>query len=152
MNTIINKINRPSQEERLQAMESYNALASTIEKLTSENPEIEIDETDERIKVPLNALKLFAAILRAISEGKPVSIVAPATEMTTQAAAEMLGFSRPHLVKLLEEGVIPFTLVGRHRRIRFEDVISYRNKMKKNQKDLLIQIMRGDEELGLYDS
>ena len=133
-------------------MESYSALAATIEQLRSDNPEIEIEETEVRIKLPLRALKLLATLLRAISEGKSVSIVAGATEMTTQAAAEFLGCSRPHLVKLLEEGNIPFTKVGRHRRIQFEDLFKFKKQMKRDQKALIIDIMKGDEELGLYDS
>jgi excisionase family DNA binding protein len=55
-----------------------------------------------------------------MSQGKPISIVPFATEVTTQKAAGILGCSRPYLVKLLEEGKIEFTKVGKHRRIRFE--------------------------------
>ncbi len=39
--------------------------------------------------------------------------------------AEMSCF-RPHLVKLLEEGKIQYTKVGKHRRIVFEDVVEYK--------------------------
>jgi hypothetical protein len=56
------------------------------------------------------------------------------------------------LVKLLENGELDYTKVGRHRRIKFEDVISYKQKMKAKQKSLLIEIMNSDEELGGYDS
>jgi excisionase family DNA binding protein len=72
--------------------------------------------------------------------------------MTTQAAAELLGCSRPHLIKLLEQGEIQFTKVGKHRRIRYEDIIKYKKDMKARQKQLLIDMMKSDEELGLYDS
>jgi len=72
--------------------------------------------------------------------------------MTTQAAAELLGCSRPHLVKLLESGEIPFTKVGKHRRVKFEDVIDHKKKKREEREALLIEIMKGDEELGLYDS
>ena len=133
-------------------MESYNALAATLEQLTSKNPEIEIEETEEKIKIPLNALKLLAKILKVTSEGKPISLVPMATEMTTQSAAEFLGCSRPHLVKLLEEGKIPFAKVGKHRRVKFEDVVNYKDEMKANQERILMEIMKSDEELGLYDS
>ncbi len=148
----IEDIKRPSKEEQKTAMESYDAFASMIDQLHSENPEIEIEETKEKIKIPLIALKLLAKILKETSKGKPISIVPIATEMTTQAAAELLGCSRPHLVKLLEEGKISFTKVGKHRRIRYEDVINYKKKMKAEQKRLLIEIMKSDEETGLYDT
>lgn len=147
-----NDIKKPSKKEQIAAMESYNALAATLEELSSENPEIEIEETAEKIKIPLKALKLLAKILKATGQGKPISLVPIATEMTTQAAAELLGCSRPHLVKLLEEGSILFTMVGRHRRVKFEDVMNYKKKMKLKQEQFLIDIMKSDEELGLYDS
>jgi excisionase family DNA binding protein len=148
----INEIKRPSKEEQMTAIHSYNALASAIEELKSVYPEIEIEETKEKIKIPLEALKLFAEILKAMSQGNPISIVPIATEMTTQSAAEFLGCSRPHLVKLLENGEIPFTKVGRHRRVKFDDVRKYKEVMKKLQEEALIRMMKLDEDLGLYDS
>lgn len=147
-----NDIKKPSKKEQIAAMASYNALAATLEGLCSENPEIEIEETAEKIKIPIKALKLLAKILKATSQGKPISLVPIATEMTTQAAAELIGCSRPHIVKLLEEGNIPFTMVGRHRRVKFEDIMKYKKKMKLKQEQLLIEMMKSDEELGLYDS
>ncbi|EON74804.1 excisionase domain protein [Lunatimonas lonarensis] len=87
-----------------------------------------------------------------MSQGKPISIVPVATEVTTQKAAEILGCSRPHLVKLLENGELDFIKVGSHRRIKLEDVVSYKQKMKAEQKRLLIEMMNSDEELGGYDS
>lgn len=148
----IRNLNKPSKDEQKIALESYDALASVIDQLKSENPEIEIEETQERIKVPLSALKFLGEILKAMSQGKAFSLVPMATEVTTQKAAEILGCSRPHLVKLLEDGQIEYTKVGKHRRVRFEDVMKYKKKLKKNQKQHIIDIMNSDEELGLYDS
>ncbi|OYT14266.1 MAG: excisionase [Bacteroidetes bacterium 4572_114] len=148
----LENISKPSKEEQKAAMLSYDALVSTINEIKDENPEIEIEETQERIRIPLNALKLLAKILKETSKGKPVSIVPIATEVTTQAAAEILGCSRPHIVKLLETGKIKFTKVGKHRRIRYEDIISYRNEMKAEQERLINEIMDTDEKAGLYDS
>ncbi len=133
-------------------MESYDALTATLEGLHSANPEIEIEETKDRIRIPLKALELLVDILKATSQGKPISIVPIAAEMTTQAAAELLNCSRPHLVKLLEDGYIPFTKVGKHRRVKYEDVVAYQKQMKAEQKQRIIQMMASDEELELYDS
>lgn len=144
-------LTKPSEEEQRLAEESYDVLVEAIRKLNMVNPEIEIEETKDKIKLPLKALMLLADILEAIRQGKPISIIPHATEMTTQAAAELLGCSRPHLVKLLEEGKIPFTKVGRHRRVKFEDVIAYKRQMKAKQEKLITKIIQADEESGLYD-
>lgn len=145
-------IKKPSKEEQRTAMASYDALASTLKQLRSENPEIEIEETEEKIRIPISALRLLADILKQLSKGNPISIVPVATEMTTQAAAEFLGCSRPHVVKLVENGDIPFTKVGKHRRILYEDLVNYRKEMKSKQRDSISKLMEMDERSGLYDS
>lgn len=135
--TNLEDVKRPTKQEQEMAMHSYNALSAMLEQLKSNTPEIEIEETKEKIKIPLRALKLLAKILEATSQGKPISIIPIATEMTTQAAAEFLGCSRPHLVKLLEDGEIPFTKVGKHRRVRFEDLAAYKRKKRDEREALL---------------
>lgn len=143
---------RPSKVEQKAAIESYATLAIAIGQINSEQTEIEIEETKEKITIPSRALKLLGDILKAMSQGKPISVVPIATEVSTQKAAEILGCSRPHIVKLLEEGKIEYTKVGKHRRIKFEDVFRYREQMKTVQKKHLIDIMNFDEEIGMYDS
>lgn len=149
---VLEQIRKPSKIDQKVASESYDALASVIEQINSEQPEIEIEETSEKIKIPLSALKLLGDILKAMGQGKLISLVPISTEVTTQAAAEILGCSRPHLVKLLEERKIPFVKVGKHRRIKFDDIMKYRKEMKEQQKQNIIDIMNADEETGLYDS
>lgn len=149
---VLESIRKPSKLDQKTASESYDALAAVIDQLNSEQPEIEIEETSEKIKIPLSALKLLGDILKAMGQGKMISIVPLATEVTTQAAAEMLGCSRPHIVKLLEDGKIPFVKVGKHRRIKYDDIIQYKKQMKLQQKQHLIELMNLDEETGLYDS
>lgn len=149
---MLEQIERPTKREQKLAFESYGTLAAAIEQLHTEDAEIEIEETGDKVKLPLLALKLLGKVLDAMSKGMPVSIMPLAAEVTTQKAAEILGCSRPHLVKLLEEGKLPFTKVGKHRRIRFEDLLQYKNGLKNAQRQHLIDIMREDEETGLYDS
>lgn len=146
------QMRRPSKNERKVAAASYNALLDVLTHLKTEQTEIEIEETKEKIIIPSRALKLLGEILKAMAQGNPISIVPIAAEVTTQQAAEMLGCSRPHLVKLLEEGKIAFTKVGRHRRLKFDDIVKYKKAMKDEQKKHIIDIMNFDEALGLYDS
>jgi len=148
----LDHINRPSKTEQKVAIKSYAALSAALAHIKDVETEIEIEETQDKIVIPSRALQLLGDILKAMSEGKPISIVPVATEVTTQKAAEILGCSRPHLVKLLEEGEMEFIKVGKHRRIMFEDVLKYKQKMKEEQKKHIIDMMNQDEELGLYDS
>jgi len=143
---------RPSKTERMIAQTSYDALTAALGQLKRDQVEIEIEETNDKIVMPLSAMRFLEDILKAMSQGKPISLVPSATEVTTQKAAEMLGCSRPYLVKLLEDGEIESTKVGKHRRIKFEDVANYKTKMKAEQKRHIIDIMNADEEDGLYDS
>lgn len=145
-------IKRPTKVEQKAAIKSYAALVAALSHIKEVETEIEIEETQDKIVIPSRALMLLGDILKAMSEGKPISVVPVATEVTTQKAAEILGCSRPHLVKLLEEGAIDFVKVGKHRRILFEDIMQYKQKMKEEQKKHIIDMMNQDEELGLYDS
>lgn len=143
---------RLSKSEQRIAEKSHEALSQILEHSHFTMIEIEIEETKEKLQIPSRAMELFNEILKAMSQGKPIAIVPIATEVTTQKAAEILGCSRPHLVKLLENGKLDFVKVGRHRRIKFEDVVNYKQKMKAEQKSRLVEMMHNDEELGGYDS
>jgi excisionase family DNA binding protein len=143
----VDELKKPSKLEQRVAIASYAALTAAIEHINTEQTEIEIEETKEKIVIPIRALKLLGDILKAMSKGEPISIVPITTGVTTQKAAEILGCSRPHLVKLIEEGKMPFVKVGKHRRIQFEDVVNYKAAMKKEQKQHIIDIMNFDDEL-----
>ena len=71
----IRKIKRPSKQEQSAALKSYNELESILKGLKDDSPEIEIYEIGDRIKIPLKALELLTDILKAMGEGKPISIV-----------------------------------------------------------------------------
>ncbi|MDI9863743.1 helix-turn-helix domain-containing protein [Flectobacillus sp. DC10W] len=149
---VLDEIKIPTKLEQLVALKSYLSLASVVETIRSEQTEIEIEETKSKISIPVSALKMLGDILKAMGEGKSISIIPVSNEVTTQRAAEILGCSRPHFVKILEEGKIPFTKIGKHRRILLEDVLQFKELMKEEQKKHLIEMMNLDEAIGLYDS
>lgn len=146
------RIQQPSDADRKVAMESFETLSETVAQLKAGSiPEIEIEETGDRVKIPLSALKLLVDVLGQMKQGKPFSLVPVAAEMTTQAAAEFLNCSRPHVVKLLEEGKIPYTKVGRHRRIKLEDLKVFKTALKAQTRIKLIEMMDDAEDMKLYD-
>lgn len=105
--------------------------------------------SDDPLVLPRPTVEMFAAILAALAAGQGVQLMPVNAEVTTQQAAEMLNVSRPFLIGLLERGEIPFRLVGRHRRILFEDVMGYLREDDSRRKDAADELTRLDQELGL---
>ena len=125
MNTASDHSKLPDPQATDLAREGSAALA----KLLKDHPEqdrarVRMDDTD--LVLPRHALELLRNILTEMAQGNSVTIMPIQAEVTTQKAANLLNVSRPHLVKLLEDGAIPFSRVGTHRRIRFQDVMEYR--------------------------
>jgi excisionase family DNA binding protein len=71
--------------------------------------------------------------------------------LTTQAAANMLGVSRTYLVRLLEQEKIPCTSAGSHRRIKVGDLLAYMQKRERARHEALNRLTREVEAAGLYD-
>jgi len=89
----------------------------------------------------------FGVLLEALSQmarGNVVAVTPIEAELTTQQAAELLGVSRPHLVKLLEMGAIAHRKVGAHRRVRVSDLALYRKSQSGGQAARTETIMQLD--------
>lgn len=84
-----------------------------------------------------------------MAEGKAISLIPSASEVTTQQAADMLHVSRPHIVKLLEQGTIPFKKVGSHRRILLEDLLKYEAEQKEKKRENLQFLAEQAQELNI---
>jgi excisionase family DNA binding protein len=101
------------------------------------------------LRLPPKVLRLFADVLGSLAQGKAIAVMPKELDVTTQEAAIFLSVSRPYLVRLLEEGKIPFHKVGTHRRIRFEDVVRYREDRQKTSQDALQKLANQAQELGM---
>lgn len=88
-------------------------------------------------------------VLRLVSSGRGFRMIPVDAQLTTQQAADLLNVSRPFLVKLLEQGDIPFAKTGRHRRVRAEDVFAYKDRRDAARSQALTDLARMDAEDGL---
>lgn len=106
-------------------------------------------EGQPSVAVPPAALKLIGQLLGALSEGRPVVLMPGKQELTTVEAANYLNVSRPFVIKEIEAGRLPHRMVGRHRRIAFEDLVTYERKMREKQRAALERMAENERELGL---
>lgn len=101
------------------------------------------------VELPPSVLEALARLVHQMARGNAVSLVPVGEMLTTQQAADLLGVSRPHLVRLLEDGELPFEKVGTHRRIRFEDLMAYKRVRDEQRRDALRRVTEEAERLGL---
>jgi excisionase family DNA binding protein len=111
--------------------------------------EIKIQESGSFLRIPKKALSLLFDILDNMAEGKSITIIPSDAEVSTQQAADMLNVSRPHLVKLLEDGAIPFKKVGTHRRIELKHLVEYEKALKENRNEKLDFLAKQAQDLNL---
>ena len=90
------------------------------------------------------------SILASIAAGQPVMVIPDHAELTTQQAADLMNVSRPHVIKLLDEGKIQYRLVGTHRRVEAASVKDYISQARARQRAAADQLSELTEEMGLY--
>jgi excisionase family DNA binding protein len=106
--------------------------------------------SEDALVMPRATVVMFAQILDLLAQGRGVQIIPKEVELTTQQSAAMLNVSRPYLIGLLESGEIPFRKVGRHRRIRFEDLMAYKRKDDLKRREAADRLAALTEDLDLY--
>jgi len=104
-------------------------------------------KTGEAITLPAAAVRLLVRALAEMAAGHAVTLTPTRTELTSQQAAEVLGVSRPFLVKSLDGGKIPSRKVGTHRRVRFSDLLAYRQQTDQRRLQTLEELTAQAQQL-----
>jgi excisionase family DNA binding protein len=100
----------------------------------------------DQVEIPSEIYDVLVKAVEAMRKGLAVTITPSSMTLTTQQAAELLGVTRPTLVKLLDAGKIPFEKPATHRRVRLEDVLAFKNERKAEQHAALASLGAIDDE------
>jgi len=101
------------------------------------------------ITLPKAALELFIEVLTQLGNGNIVQIAPIHAELTTQQAANILNMSRPTFIKLLDEGIIPFSRSGNRRKVSYADVSEYKENLQQQRIESLDSLSELDQELDM---
>lgn len=145
-----------AERDPILAQEAERPLIAEVERAleggpTGGRPKL-VGPSGETTELPR---PLYAALLRAaqaLAAGHGIAILPMQAMLTTQQAAELLGISRPSLIRLLEEGAIPYERVRSHRRIRLVDLLEYRRRRDEEREAALERIARDAQAFGTYDA
>ena len=145
-----NVVVAPTDADLAIARESSRQLARYLRQLDELHFEVKIGSKSEELVLPASALRLLLRILTEMGQGNAVTLTPHRAELTSQQAADLLNVSRPHLVKLLDEGAIPSHKVGSHRRVQLEDLLAYKREFLAKRHAALDELQALSQELDLY--
>ncbi|MFN2338884.1 MAG: excisionase family DNA-binding protein [Gammaproteobacteria bacterium] len=138
----------PDAETTALARASATELSKLLARIpVADRARVQLDGTD--LILPRDVLALLRDILTEMAQGNAVTIVPTHAVLTTQAAADILNVSRPHLIKLLEEERIPFARIGTHRRIRYQDVMAYKAERDRKSREAMEELAKQAQDLDM---
>lgn len=147
METVVEK---PTKKDQKVAQKSLDSISKITGSLKGDTVGVEISgDGSVHLELPAKVFKLLGVILANMAEGKSISLIPADTELSTQQAADILQVSRPHLVKLLESGKIPFKKVGKHRRVLLEDLVKFMRVFQLEREKALQELADQAQELNM---
>lgn len=108
-------------------------------------------ETGETSPLPPHIAEIVRQVLTSLAAGHAVAVTENLSEMTPNEAAEFLNVSRTFVLKLMDEGALPFRTVGSYRRIPYADLVAYREAQMVRSRAAMNQLYKLDQDLGLHD-
>jgi excisionase family DNA binding protein len=105
----------------------------------------------EEIYLPESIYQILRQVIPLLAEGKGVTLIHQEHYLSTQESANLLNISRPYLYTLLNQGQIPYILIGTHKRIKLEDLLEYKTKRDENRRKALNELIETSQELGFYE-
>jgi excisionase family DNA binding protein len=149
--TAMSEVTLPVEREVQAAVQGQRTLAAYLAtKLDTQRIQIFDDKNQaHQVELPTSALRLLVDILAELADGNAVKVVPVHAELTTQEAADLLNVSRPHLVKLLESNALPYHKTGKHRRVRFADLMRFKAERDQASERAMEELTKQAQEWGM---
>ncbi|AGL27770.1 excisionase [Mycobacterium tuberculosis CAS/NITR204] len=87
----------------------------------------------DRVELPREVHQALRQVVAALHAGKAVTIAPQSMTLTTQQAADLLGVSRPTVVRLIKSGELAAERIGNRHRLVLDDVLAYREARRQRQ-------------------
>jgi excisionase family DNA binding protein len=104
------------------------------------------------VELPEPMFEVLLQVAVAMQAGLAVTVAPQHLTLSTQEAADLLHISRTTLVRLLENGAIPFEKPSRHRKVRLDDLMEYRRRQRSQAELAFADMIADTERLGLYEA
>jgi excisionase family DNA binding protein len=138
--------------ERADVRALSRALDTFAHRPTSQPPRCKlVGPAGETLAIPESVFYALERVVEVLARGDAITVVPLGQVLTTQQAASLLNVSRQYLVRLLDQGEIPFSRTGTHRRLRIEDVLEFKAKRDSEREGALRKLTRLSEEYGGYE-
>lgn len=96
-------------------------------------------EEGDQVEMPAAVHAVLLQVLLAMKAGKAVTVAPHSKLLTTQQAADLLGVSRPTVVRLIDDGLLPGEVSGKRRRlVKLDDLLKYREQRREQQYEALM--------------
>jgi excisionase family DNA binding protein len=139
-------------EQRAQVVALAKALEGMVHAPKGRAPRCQlVGPAGVSMPLPESLFYVLERVAEVMARGDSITVVPVGREVTTQQAADLLNVSRQYLVRLLDEGRVPFRKTGKHRRLRVEDVLAFKAKRDKDRRAGLRDLSRMTQEFGGYD-
>ena len=137
-------------EPILLSAEEIDLLTLVRDALTGSAAARLLSPSGETVQLPRSVHNVLIRVVRELAQGNAVAIVPVHAELTTQQAADLLNVSRPYLIGLLDQGLLPYArTAGNHRRLRLADVLTYKRARDIERRAALDEMSAEAERLGL---
>lgn len=137
----------PTVQEAELAAQSSRLLAACLKQ--GDTARLRLADDQQDITLPASAVRLLLELLAQMAQGNAVTLAPVQAELTSQQAADFLNVSRPYLVKLVEQGVLPFRKVGTHRRVLLRDLLAYQQRSIAERQQALDELAAEAQALNL---